>query len=251
MNYLQYKAAFADDGFVVVPQLLSAAALTELKANVDRYIRDIVPGVSEADAFYQDRNRPATLKQLYRMERDPFFAAMVDDPVWRGLGETLLDEPLSLVHTPRWFNKPPNTEAVTPPHQDNYYFCLRPPNILAIWVALERADQTNGCLHYVRGSHKAGVRPHSVTEVLGFSQGISDYGPADVNNEAMIELQAGDAVVHHGDTIHRTDPNMSGRLHRPAISMVCQGVSAQLDTAAQARYLSAMREQQSALNSTP
>jgi phytanoyl-CoA hydroxylase len=247
MDYSQYKAAYDDDGFVVVPQFLDATALSDLKTNVDRYIRDIVPGVPETDAFYQDRDRPETLKQLHRMERDPYFAALVDSPAWRALGESLVGEPLAAVEPPEWFSKPPQTEALTPPHQDNYYFCLRPPNVLTIWVALEPVDQENGCLHYVRGSHKDGVRTHDVTSVLGFSQGINDYGPADAAREVMVELQAGDAAVHHGDTIHRTDPNLSKARQRPALAMVCRGVSAQKDEAAVAAYKESVREQQAAL----
>jgi len=35
---------------------------------------------------------------------------------------------------PEWFNKPPATNHITPPHQDNYYFCLEPPNVVTIWA---------------------------------------------------------------------------------------------------------------------
>ena len=40
-------------------------------------------------------------------------------------------------------------------------------------------------------------------KVLGFSQGISDYGPEDEAREAVVSLQPGDLAVHHGETIHR------------------------------------------------
>jgi len=53
--------------------------------------------------------------------------------------------------------------------------------------------------------------------------------------------------VHHGDTIHRTDPNLSKARHRPALAMVCRGVSAQKDEAAVAAYKESVREQQAGL----
>ena len=57
---------------------------------------------------------------------------------------------------PEWFNKPPGTDSPTPPHQDNYYFSLKPPNVLTIWLALDPVDDENGCLRYVAGSHRDG-----------------------------------------------------------------------------------------------
>ena len=29
----------------------------------------------------------------------------------------------------------------TPPHQDNYYFCLKPPDVVTLWVALDPVDE--------------------------------------------------------------------------------------------------------------
>ena len=54
--------------------------------------------------------------------------------------------------------------------------------------------------------------------------------------EVMIELQAGDAVVHHGNTVHRADPNRSTTRHRPAFALVITGVSAEKSAEAEALY---------------
>src|SRR5690348_5585503 len=67
------KTACDRDGFVIVRGFLAGAPLAELQQNVERYIRQVVPTLPEGDAFYEDRRRPETLKQLQRMERDPFF----------------------------------------------------------------------------------------------------------------------------------------------------------------------------------
>ncbi len=40
---------------------------TELCDNLDRYICEVVPNLPDADAFYQDRSRPETLKQMQAM----------------------------------------------------------------------------------------------------------------------------------------------------------------------------------------
>src|SRR5262249_27210755 len=153
-------------------------------------------------------SRPETLKQLQRMGCDPYFAAYQHNPRWVAMAETLLGEPAA-ADQPEWFNKPPGSNHVTPPHQDNFYFCLTPPSVLTIWMAIDDVDTENGCLRYVTGSHRRGLRTHARSKILGFSQGITDYAPDDFSRERAIVLKPGDALAHHGMAIHRADANMS------------------------------------------
>jgi len=202
-----------------------------------------VPTLPDKHAFYVDKTRPETLKQMQYMAVDPFFRDYVRHSTWLGLARALLAEDVE-VQAPEWFNKPPGLEAPTPPHQDNYYFNLKPPNVLTIWLALDPVDAGNGCLRYVPGSHRRGIRPHSRSNILGFSQGITDYGPDDAAREVGIHLQPGDSVVHHGEMIHRTEPNRSKDRQRRAFAMVCRGVSCRRDEEAFARYQTAAKAQQ-------
>ena len=233
---------FERDGFAVVRGFLRPDELALLQENLDRYIRDIVPTLPDADAFYVDRSRPETLKQMQRMGRDAFFDSYRVHPRWRALAEQLVGEPVT-TDEPEWFNKPPRTHHVTPPHQDNYYFCLTPPHVVTIWLALDDVDTENGCLRYVAGSHQRGYRNHAKSRILGFSQGITDYTPDDFTREVAILLQAGDAVAHHGMTIHRADANVSSLRHRRSFAMVFRGISCRRDETAHARYLASAREQ--------
>ena len=104
-------------------------------------------------------------------------------------------------------------------------------------------DDDNGCLRYVAGSHRRGIRPHGRSAVLGFSQGITDYGPPDEAAEVRIHLKPGDVVAHHGETIHRAEPNRSAARQRRAFAMVFKGRSARRDEEAFARYKAALRAQ--------
>lgn len=237
------KSDYDRDGFVVVRQFLSEAALAELKDNLDRYVRDVVPGLSDADAFYDDRSRPETLKQMQHMGVDPYFQNYVHEPAWNELASVLVGEQAS-ADQPEWFNKPPGTRHVTPPHQDNYYFCLQPANVVTIWLALDKVDAENGCLRYLCGSHRNGFRNHSRSRILGFSQGITDYSSDDFIREVAVPLEPGDAVAHHGMTVHRADANMSATRHRRSFAMVFKGVSCERDPEAYDRYLQSMRAQQ-------
>lgn len=237
-----FKAHLDRDGFVVIRGFLPSDELAALRQNLDHYIREIVPTLPDSDAFYEDRSRPETLKQLQRMACDPSFAAYCHNPRWVALAESLLGEPAT-ADQPEWFNKPPGTNHVTPPHQDNYYFCLTPPNVLTIWVALDSVDAENGCLRYVAGSHLRGYRTHVKSRILGFSQGIADYAPEDFTRERAMLLDPGDAVVHYGMTIHRADANLSASRHRRSFAIVFRGASCRRDESAYERYLASAREQ--------
>ena len=242
MEFDKYKADFERDGFVIVRNFLGKEDFRELNENLDRYIRDVVPTLPDSSAYYQDRSRPETLKQMQGMAIDPYFESYRTHPRWIALAEALLGEPVKADEA-EWFNKPPGVEHPTPAHQDNYYFCLKPASVITIWLALDDVDEQNGCLRYVAGSHLRGVRPHSSNKVLGFSQGITDYGDEDVAREVKILLKPGDAVVHHGNTIHRADPNRTQDRNRRAFAMVIRGQSCRRDEEAFERYRTAVRAQ--------
>ena len=67
MNDLQFREQYDKDGYVVVHDFLSAEDFAELNDHLDGYIRDTVPKMPDAKAFYQDKSRPETLKQIEAM----------------------------------------------------------------------------------------------------------------------------------------------------------------------------------------
>src|SRR5262245_46137890 len=132
MSDAQHKSAYDRDGFVIVRQLLGPAEFATLRSNLDRYIRAVVPTREHAHAFYDDKPRPDTRKQMQHMgQADPYFLEYTKQPKWIALAQALVGEAVE-VQEPEWFNKPAGTNHVTPPHQDNYYFCLKPPNVCTV-----------------------------------------------------------------------------------------------------------------------
>ncbi len=242
MNGSPLKLKYENEGFLVVREFLPSDELEQLQRHLVRYIQDVVPHVPASDAFYDDPSRPETLKQMQRLEQDPYFAEYRTNSRWRTLAETLLGE-VAEPHGAEWFNKPPGTHHETPPHQDNYYFCLAPPQVLTMWLALDVVDDENGCLRYIPGSHRLGIRPHQRTRTLGFSQGISDYSDEDRAREVAMHVQPGDLLIHHGNTIHRADANRSSTRHRRSFAMVFQAHSCRRDETAFAQYKQAAARQ--------
>ena len=249
MSFEQYEADFQRDGFVVARNFLSGRELAELQHNLDRYIRKVVPGLTAEHAFYVDPRRRETLKQLQHMDVEPYFRDYAKHPTWKAMAEALLGEPAE-GQPPEWFNKPAGTDHPTPPHQDNYYFCLRPPRVLTAWLALDPVDEENGGLIYVPGSHRRGLRPHGANSLVGFSQSITDFGPEDARIEQRIRLDVGDLIVHHGKTIHRAEANRSPTRHRRAFAMVFKATRCRRDEEAFRRYERALKAQHASLNLT-
>jgi phytanoyl-CoA hydroxylase len=237
------KKNFDQDGFVHLPCFLTNLQLVELQKAVERYILEIVPQLNQSEVFFDNPEKPETLKQLQRMEQDPFFANYSRHSHWNKTASEFLGEPVEVLGV-EYFNKPPKTKHKTPPHQDNHYFCLAPPQVLTIWVALDYIDDENGCIHYVRGSHTLPVRQHRLSSTLGFSQCIPDYSQSDMDSESKFTCQPGDAVIHHGNTIHRAGPNLTKNRQRRALAMVFRGKSASRDYQRFNTYLESSNQQQ-------
>ncbi len=231
----QARDDFQRDGFVILRQFLAPKELSELKSNLDRYVREVVPEIPATDVMYEDKQDPNTLKQLAHIRmHDAFFRDLIESPKWLGLAESLLKDN-ALPQELEWFNKPPKVGKATPPHQDGYYFMLEPNEAVTMWLALDDVDESNGCMRYIAGSNRTGMRPHGRTGVLGFSQGISDYGDTDRAAEIPISAKPGDLLVHHSLTIHRADANPSSR-HRRSLGFVYYAAKARQDKQKLASY---------------
>jgi len=230
------KDSFEQDGFVAVPRFCNEDELQAIEAALARFIAEDVPELPAEHVFYEDKAEANTLKQIQRLhEHSGFFGELLAGKP-KCLAEELLGEAV-VGKNLQYFNKPPALGQATPPHQDGYYFMLEPCQALTMWMALDVVDAENGCVRYVRGSHRVGMRPHGRTETLGFSQGITDFGQAaDSRNEVACPAQPGDLLAHHALTIHRADANISTTRTRRALGFIYYGKSTREDFAAYEAY---------------
>lgn len=214
-NAEQIKQDFDRDGYCIIRNHLSTQETAQVRDNVERFVSDVLPGLPKDKAYYEDKDDSGTLMRLQGMtENDYYFRELYRDEQFLGLADNLLDGARESLM--QWFDKPPRLGKATPPHQDGFYFMLEPNEALTLWLAIDAADEENGCVRYVPGSHRRDMRPHRPSGVLGFSQGITDYGDEDFATEVPMIAQPGDVIVHHCLTIHRADANPSDR-HRAAL----------------------------------
>lgn len=230
------RHTYQADGFAVIREFLSHDQVAEVKAQVDHYIHKLVPDLPEMDVFSDNRGDLNSITMLSRMDRHAkYFHDMLVQPPFHDVPEYLWSCGVS-GHDTALFNKPPLSPSVTPPHQDGYYFHLTPCEATTLWLALDPVHDDNGCLRYSRGSHKRGLRPHGRSNVLGFSQTVLDYTPAEQEREIAVHLEPGDMIVHDGLTIHRAGANRSADKYRRALGLVYFSERAAVDHAAANAY---------------
>jgi ectoine hydroxylase-related dioxygenase (phytanoyl-CoA dioxygenase family) len=94
-------------------------------------------------------------------------------------------------------------------HQDLTYWGLDDEEETTCWVALSKANEESGCMKFIPGSHKEKIVPHIDTfddnNLLSRGQKISVE--VDEKKSVLIELEAGQASMHHGHLFHASGPN--------------------------------------------
>lgn len=110
--------------------------------------------------------------------------------------------------------KPPQVGGELPWHQDEAYwdtgFRYR---ALGCWMPLDPATRTSGCMHFLPGSHREGVRAHRHIGDDPSVHGLIADG-VDGDGQVAVPLAPGGATFHHCRTLHRTPPNESDHVRR-------------------------------------
>jgi ectoine hydroxylase-related dioxygenase (phytanoyl-CoA dioxygenase family) len=194
------------DGYVKVPVLFGRARIDQIARRIDiasaRAAETMRPGdyVLEPDG---------AVRNLWRLEvYDEFFNELGNDPDVVAIVERLLGAPASLMAV-ETFNKPARQGTAVPPHQDNAYFCQEPPDVLTVWVAIDATTELNGPVRYVRESSEV-LLPHKGSGIPGNSMLLVDPPRYDNDRVQVGLLEPGDAMVHHCQTIHWSEPNRTG-----------------------------------------
>jgi ectoine hydroxylase len=98
-------------------------------------------------------------------------------------------------------------------HQDYGYWyhngCLF-PLMASVQIALDRSDRSNGCLQVLRGSHLMGRIDHGLLDGEQVGADLRRVEEAKKNLEVVYaEMDPGDGLFFHCNTLHRSDQNRS------------------------------------------
>ena len=111
-------------------------------------------------------------------------------------------------------NKAPNTNTITPWHQDAAYWITMPDKRAAsCWLAIDPAYKENGCMWYTPKSHLKPLLPHSQRGSKGALQCKGSE-----ENSVCISLEAGSCVFHQGGTLHYSRGNSTNDNRRAIIT---------------------------------
>lgn len=231
------REKYAKDGFFI---RLDAFDIYEIDALRDR-IEDLVELIETSEVLTEKEKQailkrnagtdatsgPASLNSITRLHR---FSALVRshirdprrlDAVTEIVGSDLFC-PNDL-----YFFKPPGTGRPIAWHQDSWYFRniyvssvgdAIDQSTIGTWLALDDADEANGCLWVIPGSHRLGVIDHSQVEsddyLLQKRVTVSD----EMEERAMpVEVPKGALVFFNNALLHRSTPNRSDRFRRAYI----------------------------------
>lgn len=121
--------------------------------------------------------------------------------------QRLLKTKVELGASVLWF-KPGRIGSAKPWHQDAPYLQEHRDRQIAIWVALDEADEANGCVWFLPGSHERGLLPHCGIKPTYI------ISSEDAKRAVSYPLMPGDAVIFHSLTLHHSDINRSARPRR-------------------------------------
>ena len=106
--------------------------------------------------------------------------------------------------------EPRNTKYISW-HQDLTYWGLDGEELVTAWVALSPSTPESGCMKMLPGSYLEGENPNHDTygknNILHRSQDLEME--VDEDKAVNIELQPGEASLHHGWVAHVSHPNKS------------------------------------------
>ena len=246
--------SFIDDGYLVVPGLMEAAELAELKGDLvdvarGRYECD---NIEPVDPTLSDQ---AVLESILCIHQPHYVSPVIERYVRHPKICGALSQ-ITAAHLPFWdgsvkcmqsmyFVKPPNFQGQAW-HQDEIYIPTRDRSLIGAWTAVDDATVENGCLYVIPGSHRPGYlypqRPHENSDEFDFAP--ESYG---FDESVEIEVQAGALVFFNGYLLHRSYKNRSQpllawtfalasrslkRSHRPSCSSTATSSTTRTKTAA-------------------
>ncbi|WP_432797959.1 phytanoyl-CoA dioxygenase family protein [Poriferisphaera sp. WC338] len=204
------------EGYLVLPSLFSAQEIDDLHQHARSDPKLETQSVQHADASGKSSRLWITDELNEDLYSSFATSPQVIAPVTQLLGET----PLHFHH--KVMQKQPRTGGAWEWHQDyGYWYALEQfpyPSLISCYIAIDKATRENGCLQLLAGSHLAGRIDHGLT---GEQHGADMTRVAALQQKLPLiygELNPGDVLLFHSNTLHRSDDNIS---NNPRWSLIC------------------------------
>jgi ectoine hydroxylase-related dioxygenase (phytanoyl-CoA dioxygenase family) len=197
------------DGYVVVPDVLDAGLLADVRAEataICRGHRGAIDGVAPADEPDEDLLR-RYLCIHFPHKVSPLLRTLAAHPPVVDVLTRVVGPNVKMMQSMLFIKSAGKPGQAW--HQDETHIPTRDRSLTAAWLALDDATVDNGCLWVLPGSHRAGVL-HPVRDQddprFDCTQEAHGFTDADA---VPVEVPAGTAVVFNGYLLHRSLPNTS------------------------------------------
>jgi len=239
---------FRTDGFLIVRGLVTPAEVRELLDHVDDLLsgRVEVPG---APAFGDDnKTAEARLEHLLRIHmlhrRLEIHERYMLHPRVLDVVQALIGPDVLALQTMLFVKRPGSSGQGY--HQDSFHIITQPDTLIGAWIALDRADEENGCLRVTVGSQNEPVYPdvdenagHGGDRLLADIPAIAGADDPDERRndlaavaaryegrEVAAVVEPGDVVFFGGHVLHRSHANHSAtRFRRSFVTHYCNARS--------------------------
>jgi hypothetical protein len=211
---------FERDGFVSGLPLLTENQINLLRGALN----DLIDQNADDPRFYEynsneskeDGNRLIHALGAWRIS--PAFHDLIFYRPIIEIAEQLLGGAVRFWHD-QVFVKPAGDGAVVAWHQDYSYWTRTVPLAhLTCWIGLDDSDEENGCVQYVRGSHRWHLLPRGdlANDMTAVFQHL-DADQKDAFHPIPAVMKAGEASFHHPMTVHGSYENRSDRPRRGVV----------------------------------
>lgn len=210
-------AFFKANGYVNGGQVLNDAEVEILRNETMRVIderdRQDIPQPVLARNLARDENTPVWQIVNIWMASQPFYQLISHAKITAGLAQLTDATELRIWHDQIQY-KPPQVGGVTGWHQDAPLWpIIAPMTEVTAWVALDDADESNGCMSMVPGSHLWGNNIDFLRTVKNFADLPNHFEDRDIQI-IRCPVKKGEVHYHHSLTWHASHHNTSGRPRR-------------------------------------
>ncbi|MGY9063126.1 MAG: phytanoyl-CoA dioxygenase family protein [Rhodospirillales bacterium] len=201
------QAAYESDGFVLVRGFFDFKEAELLQAA-------IVQDPAIRDHFYDrtDSEGLATKMATWNHPGDSIYGYAARSRKMVDTMEHLLGGEVYHYHS-KITAKEPHEGGAWEWHQDYGYWynngCLF-PQMASAMIALDKCTKANGCLQVLKGSHHMGRIDHGLLDGDQVGADLNRVKQAEKQLELVYcEMEMGDVVFFHCNTLHRSDQNRS------------------------------------------
>ena len=199
------SAEFRRNGYLLVPQLFDAEsiALLDKIARADR-------AIAAAGAMEDADGGKSKIWITHELHKNIYTAFVHCERIVQPM-EQIFEGPVYHWHH-KMILKEPRIGGAWEWHQDYGYWYIETclfPRLASCLIAVDRAVKENGCLQVLKGSHKMGRLDHQ--RIRG--QFTAEPQRVEIAGQRLglvhCEMEPGDALFFHCNTLHRSDPNRS------------------------------------------